>query len=147
MPWRKLSAVCLVVLPSLASVACQRKSVEATPNRNQQAEQAAPEVPEVDSAVLAAATAKTTFNTKCIVCHGSVGLGDGPGAAALNPKPRAFGDATWQASVTDEQISNTIIVGGAAAGKSPNMPANPELSDKPEVVKQLVSIVRGFKKG
>jgi len=27
------------------------------------------------------------------------------------------------------------------------MPPNPDLADKPEVVKQLVSIVRAFKKG
>jgi len=81
------------------------------------------------------------------VCHGSIGLGDGPGAAALTPKPRAFSDTTWQGAITDEQIAKTIIEGGAAVGKSPSMPANPDLADKPEVVKQLVSIVRAFKKG
>ena len=82
-----------------------------------------------------------------MVCHGSVGLGDGPGAAALNPKPRAFADTTWQASVGDEQIENTIVMSGPAVGKSPAMPANPDLQSKPAVVKELVKIVRGFKKG
>ena len=38
--------------------------------------------------------AATYFKQKCVVCHGDHGAGDGPGAAALNPKPRAFGDAT-----------------------------------------------------
>jgi mono/diheme cytochrome c family protein len=128
------------------SVSCQKKpSVEQTPSSEAQPVTPAAE-PESDPA-LAAATAKTTFNAKCIVCHGSVGLGDGPGAAALTPKPRAFADATWQGAVTDEQISKTIIEGGAAVGKSPNMPPNPELADKPDVVKQLVGIVRAFKKG
>src|SRR4051812_15135596 len=51
-----------------------------------------------------AADARKLFSTKCVVCHGDHGAGDGPGAAALNPKPRAFSDAAWQASVTDEQI-------------------------------------------
>jgi mono/diheme cytochrome c family protein len=96
---------------------------------------------------MAASQARTLFQSKCIVCHGSVGQGDGPGAAALNPKPRAFADGTWQASVTDEQIGNTITMGGAAIGKSPAMPPNPDLSDKPDVVKELVKIVRAFKKG
>jgi len=101
----------------------------------------------VAPAQLAVGDARQLFQSKCTVCHGSVGLGDGPGAAALTPKPRAFADAAWQNSVTDEQIGNTIIMGGAAVGKSPIMPPNPDLSDKPEVVKELVKIVRGFKKG
>jgi cytochrome c5 len=145
MSWKNSSGACLVILASLGNSGCEKKAApEQTSSVDQPAEQAAPQV---DSAALAAVTAKTTFNSKCIVCHGGVGLGDGPGAAALNPKPRAFADGTWQNSVSDEQISNTIIMGGAAVGKSPNMPANPELADKPEVVKQLVQIVRGFKKG
>jgi mono/diheme cytochrome c family protein len=92
-----------------------------------------------------AADARKLFNTKCVVCHGDHGAGDGPGAAALTPKPRAFGDATWQASVTDDQIRKTILEGGAAVGKSPAMAANPDLADKPEQLTALVKIVRDFK--
>jgi mono/diheme cytochrome c family protein len=92
-----------------------------------------------------AADARKLFNTKCVVCHGDHGAGDGPGAAALNPKPRAFGDPTWQASVTDEHIRKTIVEGGAAVGKSPAMAANPDLADKPEQLTALVKIVRDFK--
>jgi len=148
MSWRNLSVASVVLIASLPSVGCQKKTpTEQSASSETQAEQTAPAEPAIDPAVLAAATAKTTFNSKCIVCHGSIGLGDGPGAAALTPKPRAFSDPTWQGSVTDEQIAKTIVEGGAAVGKSPNMPPNPELADKQEVVKQLVSIVRGFKKG
>ncbi|HEY3253921.1 MAG TPA: c-type cytochrome [Polyangiaceae bacterium] len=92
-----------------------------------------------------AADARKLFSTKCIVCHGDHGAGDGPGAAALNPKPRAFADPTWQASVTDEQIKKTIVEGGAAVGKSAAMSANPELADKPDELTALVKIVRDFK--
>ena len=92
-----------------------------------------------------AADARKLFSTKCIVCHGDHGAGDGPGAAALNPKPRAFSDPTWQASVTDEQIKKTIVEGGAAVGKSPAMSANPELADKPDELSALLKIVRDFK--
>jgi cytochrome c551/c552 len=86
------------------------------------------------------------FNTKCVTCHGDHGAGDGPGAAALNPKPRAFADATWQASVSDEQLKKIIVEGGAGVGKSVAMSANPELKDKPEELTALVKIVRDFKR-
>src|SRR6187431_3229080 len=141
-------AVCLALLTAASIVSCQKKpSAEQTPSTETQPEQVAPAAAAESDSALAASTAKTTFTGKCVVCHGSVGLGDGPGAAALTPKPRAFGDASWQAAVADEQIAKAIIEGGAAVGKSPNMPPNPELADKPEVVKELVSIVRAFKKG
>ena len=90
--------------------------------------------------------ARVLFKTKCIVCHGDHGAGDGPGAAALSPKPRAFADPVWQASVTDDQIKKTILEGGAAVGKSAAMSANPELQDKQEELTALLGIVRGFNK-
>jgi mono/diheme cytochrome c family protein len=90
--------------------------------------------------------AKETFDTRCAACHGTSGKGDGPGAASLNPKPRDYTDKAWQASVTDEQIKKTILLGGAAVGKSPIMPGSPDLDSKPEVVDGLVKIVRGFAK-
>ena len=30
------------------------------------------------------------FQSLCFTCHGNSGHGDGPGAGALNPKPRSF---------------------------------------------------------
>jgi mono/diheme cytochrome c family protein len=93
-----------------------------------------------------AAEAENVFNTRCAVCHGMTGKGDGIGAAALNPKPRDYSDPTWQASVTDDSIAKVIVEGGPAVGKSPLMAANLDLKDKPEVVKALVAKVRSFKK-
>lgn len=90
--------------------------------------------------------AKEVFDSRCGACHGTSGKGDGPGAAALNPKPRNYTDKSWQASVTDEQIKKTILYGGAAVGKSPIMPASPDLDSKPEVLDGLVEIVRNFGK-
>ena len=49
--------------------------------------------------------------------------------------------------LTDEQIKKTILYGGAAVGKSPIMPASPDLESKPEVLDGLVKIVRGFAAG
>lgn len=89
--------------------------------------------------------ANELFQSLCWTCHGMNGHGDGPGAVALNPKPRSFADAAWQASVTDEQIQKTIVFGGAAVGKSPVMPAQPQLKGKTEVLAGLVRIVRSWR--
>jgi mono/diheme cytochrome c family protein len=90
--------------------------------------------------------AEMMFGRVCAACHGMSGLGDGPGAASLNPKPRNYTDAAWQASITDQQIKDTILKGGQAMGKSPMMPAQPQLASQPEVLDGLVKIIRGFKK-
>lgn len=49
------------------------------------------------------------FNKFCIVCHGTKGLGDGPGGKALNPKPANLASVTVQAQTDGEifwKISN-----------------------------------------
>jgi len=92
------------------------------------------------------AESQRLFASRCAVCHGTSGKGDGPGAVALTPKPRDYTDAEWQKTVTDEQIRNTILLGGAAVGKSAAMPGNPDLQSKPEVLDALVKHVRSFQK-
>jgi cytochrome c553 len=87
------------------------------------------------------------FETVCAMCHGMDGTGNGPAAASLNPKPRNYTDATWQASVTDDEIRKTILLGGQATGKSAAMPGQPQLKDQPEVLDGLVKIIRGFSSG
>lgn len=94
----------------------------------------------------ATAEANTIFAQRCVACHGTEGKGDGPASAALNPKPRAFGDPDWQKSVTDEHLAKVIIGGGPAVGKSPMMAPNPDLAgdEKKPVVDALVKRVRAF---
>jgi mono/diheme cytochrome c family protein len=84
------------------------------------------------------------YAKRCVVCHGKQGKGDGPGAAALNPRPRSFADPAWQSLVTDEHIRRVIVGGGSAAGMSPAMPANPDLRNKSELVEGLLRTVRAF---
>jgi mono/diheme cytochrome c family protein len=99
-----------------------------------------------DEAVAGAAReAEQVFATRCFTCHGAKGEGDGPGSAALVPKPRNFTDPAWQTSVTDNHIAKIIQYGGAAVGKSPTMPGNPDLMGKPEVVAALVAHVRSLR--
>ncbi|MFO7179832.1 MAG: hypothetical protein DIU78_014125 [Pseudomonadota bacterium] len=90
------------------------------------------------------AEANKIFKMRCVVCHGEKGHGDGPGAAALKVKPRNYSDPAWQQSVTDQQIEEIIVKGGAAVGKDPGMPGNPDLAGKPDVVRGLREIVRSF---
>lgn len=88
--------------------------------------------------------AREVFKSTCSTCHGVDGRGDGPGAAALTPKPRNFTDRAWQAKVTDARIQQAFLYGGAAVGLSPMMPSHPELEGKPKLDKALVQVVRSF---
>ncbi len=64
--------------------------------------------PGVDQVVVA------TWTSKCVLCHGQVGRGNGPQAAMY--KPKDLSDPAWQAGVTDEQIIESIQKG---KGKMP----------------------------
>jgi len=88
--------------------------------------------------------AQRMFMTVCATCHGADGTGNGPAAESLDPKPRNYTDAVWQASVTDADLKKIILEGGQAVGKSAMMPAQAQLKDKPDVLNELVMIIRGF---
>jgi mono/diheme cytochrome c family protein len=92
----------------------------------------------------AMADAQTIFTARCVMCHGAGGKGDGPAGAALSPRPRDMTDPAWQKGVTNEHIEAIIAGGGPAVSKSPMMPANPDLKTKPDIIKALRHIVRGF---
>lgn len=103
-----------------------------------------PDAPAISAEAMAAAQAK--FDTLCSTCHGKTGIGDGPGAAALNPKPRNYTDKAWQKTVNDDFLKKIIVQGGGAVGKSAMMPPSPDLANQPEVVAGLVKIIRDFGK-
>jgi mono/diheme cytochrome c family protein len=87
------------------------------------------------------------FAGRCTPCHGPKGRGDGPASAGLTPKPRNFTDPAWQTKVTDEHIEKIVLYGGAAVGKSPAMPPNPDLEQHPGLIKGLRAHIRGLKAG
>jgi mono/diheme cytochrome c family protein len=88
--------------------------------------------------------ARTIFTSRCSTCHGLDGKGKGPLAAGLNPRPRDYSDRAWQAGASDEEIRTAIVKGGIGVGKSALMPANPDLADEPQVVDELLAVVRSF---
>ena len=77
------------------------------------------------------------FKLRCATCHGPTGHGDGPGAVALNPKPRNYHDKAYMSTRTDEQLYNSIY-----NGKS-QMPAWGKLGTlTPDQIRAMVAYVR-----
>ena len=107
---------------------------------------AAPAPAPAGDLVAAQAEAEKIFSERCVTCHGASGGGDGPASAGLVPKPRNFQERAWQESVSDEYIEQILQYGGAAVGRSPAMPANPDLMSKPAVVAALRAHVRALAK-
>lgn len=88
---------------------------------------------------------KTIFSQNCAVCHGDSGKGDGPGAAALTPKPRDLTDRTYMDARNDDVLFKIIKEGGTAVGKSPLMPPwSPTLKD--QEIRDLISFLRALGK-
>lgn len=90
------------------------------------------------------AQAQALWQARCATCHGATGRGDGPTGRSLDPRPRDFQDAAWQARVDDARLRRVIVEGGAALGLSAEMAANADLADRPAMVGALVEIVRGL---
>ncbi|HZE19126.1 MAG TPA: c-type cytochrome, partial [Candidatus Angelobacter sp.] len=57
------------------------------------------------------AKGKALFLVNCASCHGNQGMGDGPAAAALNPKPRNFHEGYWKYGGGIARVVQTISTG------------------------------------
>jgi len=97
-----------------------------------------------DIPAAAVAEGEQVWTSRCSLCHGAGGKGDGPASGPLNPKPRDMTDKKWQASVDEKHLQTVIVKGGPGVNLSPMMAANPDLESKPEVVKALVAKVRSL---
>lgn len=64
---------------------------------------------------------KVIYKEYCMQCHGATGKGDGPAAATLDPKPTIHANIAFD-EISAEYLYNVINYGGAAMGKSANMP-------------------------
>jgi mono/diheme cytochrome c family protein len=74
---------------------------------------------------------KAKYDANCVGCHGTTGKGDGPAAAALNPKPQDHTDGKVMNALSDKYLFDIIKDGGAAMKKAPFMPAsNKKLTDQ-----------------
>jgi mono/diheme cytochrome c family protein len=66
---------------------------------------------------------KKTYEQLCASCHGPEGKGDGPAAAALNPRPKDLSDDGYAGKLSDRYLFEVIKGGGPKVKKSPLMPA------------------------
>ena len=135
---RMLSLAVVLGSIGLAFVAC-----ESDPDTGSSSS-AAPTKASGQPSAAAQAEATKIFQTRCTPCHGAQGHGDGPTSKGLTPPPRNLADKAWQGTVDDAYLERVIQLGGAAVNKSPAMPPNPDLSDKPDVLKALRAKVRSL---
>jgi mono/diheme cytochrome c family protein len=66
---------------------------------------------------------KTLFDSKCALCHGKNGNGQGPAAASLNPAPADFSSPAFWQRMNDQKIADTIRNG---RGMMPPFDLSPE---------------------
>lgn len=66
---------------------------------------------ELPRAPIDVAAGRTIYQKTCAMCHGLSGLGDGPAAAALNPKPPAIGDPREMETRSPALLYRIISVG------------------------------------
>jgi mono/diheme cytochrome c family protein len=64
---------------------------------------------------------KVIYKEYCSQCHGATGKGDGPAASGIEPKPAIHANIAFD-QLPPEYLYNMINHGGAAMGKSANMP-------------------------
>jgi len=109
------------------------------------------------------AKGKQLFAVNCASCHGIDGKGDGPAAAALNPKPRDYTSGYWRYGGGVDRIVQTITEGspGTAMAAFPSIPVedrfalahyvrtfhSPQEADKPEDVAWVEQKYGGAKPG
>jgi mono/diheme cytochrome c family protein len=91
-----------------------------------------------------ASVGEQIFQTRCFVCHGRTGIGDGPSAQGLGTPVRDLTAADWQNSITDESIGKVIRNGAKAIGGNAAMPPNPDLSNAQ--VQSLTQYIRELRK-
>jgi len=100
-----------------------------------------------------AAAGKAVYDGKgaCATCHGASGAGDGPAAAALNPKPASFATASFRLDTdgdgktgTDADLANSIKYGGVKYGGNAAMPGRADFSDAE--ISDLVAYIHTLKK-
>lgn len=85
----------------------------------------------------------------CSSCHGPLGLGDGPAAPALDPKPRSFAEGVYAIDAdgdgktgTEADLFKVISDGAQKYGGSIMMAGRPDIpeADRKALVKYVLSL-------
>jgi mono/diheme cytochrome c family protein len=86
---------------------------------------------------------KAKYDANCVGCHGTTGKGDGPAAAALNPKPQDHTDGKVMNALSDKYLFDIIKDGGAAVKKAAIMPASGKKLNDQEI-SDVVAYIRSL---
>lgn len=137
----KTKVSCLVALAGLAlAIGCSSQADSGPSSTPPVA--AAPAQTAVTPAMIEQGRAFYTAN--CTACHGDGGKGDGPAAGAMKPPPRDHTDPAYMNTLTDKNLADVIVMGGAIKGK-PLMPSHPQL--RGAELDALVGFVRSLSAG
>ena len=101
---------------------------------------------------LALADGQALYNSSgCGTCHGPTGMGDGPAAAAMNPKPRNFASGEFAYDTdgdgtkgSDADLLNVVKNGSAKYGGSPTMPGHAHIAEAD--LKAIIAYIRSLSK-
>lgn len=74
---------------------------------------------------------KSKYQINCISCHGEKGLGDGPAASALDPKPQPL--ASNESKLTDAYLFWRISEGGQGEPFNSAMPSWKAVLDEKQI--------------
>lgn len=86
---------------------------------------------------------RAVFEAHCVICHGPMGKGDGPGARVNRQKMLDFSDAAAMREVSDRFLFDIIKKGGSQFGRSNAIPAwGMKLTD--EEIRPVVAHIRSL---
>jgi mono/diheme cytochrome c family protein len=91
----------------------------------------------------AAGAGQPIYAANCASCHGAEGMGDGPAANSLNPKPKPL--ATEMNALKDDYLFWRIAEGGAFAPFASAMPAWKSILSEDEIW-QVIAFLRTLEK-
>ncbi len=141
LPFARLAALSLVVLAlaSLVISGCGGSKSEpaATSTTPEPAATAGEPTATTPAAVTGEEATAQLFKTRCALCHGPAGNGDGPGAAALKPAPRNFHDTAYMSSRTDAQLSEVIHLGKGAMPKWGGILTDDQIAGLVQYIREL----------
>ena len=86
------------------------------------------------------AQGQAVYQTRCAPCHGVGGGGDGPAAAAIEPKPRNFRDPAFWNGRTREQLRLAVEQGEPGTLMAPF-----EGTLSPAEIDDVVSYLQSFR--
>jgi mono/diheme cytochrome c family protein len=129
--WVRMRHLGFGLLSVLVVDGCSRAPEETGPS---------PEVADLS----ASRAGETVFQTRCFVCHGRQGKGDGPASTGLGATVRDLTTPSWQDATSDETIQSVIRNGAQAVGGSAAMAPNRDLSDTQ--IQSLVRYIRRLRK-